>query len=78
MGEAMLGQNHVSHKVKKCPKCGGDMTRGQLLTRHNPLKHYDVVFDYAEQSKLLTEKKRLVAYACEKCGYVESYLAGNL
>ena len=64
----------------KCPKCGGEMKVGKLLARHNPVKHYDLVFDDAEQGKLLTEKKWLVAYACENCGYVETYVskAGGL
>ena len=46
---------------------------GKLLARYSPIKHYDLVFEDSEQTKLLTEKKWLVAYACENCWYVESY-----
>jgi predicted nucleic-acid-binding Zn-ribbon protein len=63
-------------EVKKCPKCGREMRMGKLLARYNPIKHYDLVFESSEQQrKLLTEKKWLVAYACENCGYLESYLS---
>ena len=62
-------------EVRKCPKCGGEMRIGKLLARYSPIKHYDLVFEGAEQRKLLTEKKWLVAYACDNCGYLESYLS---
>ena len=61
-------------EVKNCPKCGSEMKMGKLLARYSPIKHYDLVFEDAQQRKLLTEKKWLVAYACEKCGYLESYV----
>lgn len=61
--------------VKKCPKCGAEMKMGKILARDNPIKHYDLVFEDVEQRKLLTEKKWLVAYACEKCGYMETYVS---
>ena len=48
---------------------------GKLLARDNPIKHYDLVFEDAEQRKLLTEKKWLIAYACENCGYLEIYVS---
>jgi len=67
------GRCQVLSEFKKCPKCGGEMRMGKLLARDNPIKHYDLVFEDSEQRKLLTEKKWLVAYACENCGYVESY-----
>lgn len=61
-------------EVKKCPKCGGGMRMGKLLARDNPVKHYDLVFEDARQRKLLTAKSWVVAYACENCGYLESYV----
>jgi len=62
-------------EAKKCPKCTGEMNMGKLLARDNPIKHYDLVFEDAEQRKLLTEKKWLIAYACENCGYLEIYVS---
>jgi predicted nucleic-acid-binding Zn-ribbon protein len=61
------------NEAKKCPKCGGTMTKGKLLARENPIAHRDVVFEEAFQRKLMTEKKWIVAFACEKCGFVETY-----
>jgi len=62
------------NEARKCPKCGGEMKEGKLLARYSPIKHYDVVFEDVRQKKLLTEKKWLVTYACENCGYIESYI----
>ena len=61
-------------EVKKCPKCCRKMRTGKLLARYSPIKHFDLVFEDAEQQKLLTEKKWVVAYACENCGYIENYI----
>jgi predicted RNA-binding Zn-ribbon protein involved in translation (DUF1610 family) len=68
------GRCQVLSEFKKCPKCGGEMKMGRLLARYGPIKHYDLVFEDSEQTKLLTEKKWLAAYACENCGCVESYV----
>lgn len=66
--------NVGGHENRKCPKCRGTMKPGKLLARNNPIKHYDLVFEEANQKKLVTEKKWLVAYACENCGFVETCL----
>lgn len=63
------------NEVGNCPKCGGAMKKGKLLGRVNPIKHYDIIFEDAAQKKLIPEKKWLVAYACEKCGFIESYVS---
>jgi len=64
-------------EAKNCPKCNGKMKVGKLLARYGPIKHYDIVFESAAQKKFLTEKKWLVTYACENCGYTESYIQKN-
>jgi len=69
--------NVDGHEDRKCPKCGSTMKAGKLLARDNPIKHYDLVFEEASQKKLVTEKKWLVAYACENCEFVETCLVAS-
>ena len=51
--------------VKKCPKCGGDMEKGHL--RDAP---------WWRQGESLLQVgfgKRIFAYRCKNCSYVELY-----
>jgi len=63
------------NEAKKCPKCGATMRKGKLLARETPIAHRDVVFEEAFQRKLMTEKKWLIAFACEECGFVETHVS---
>ncbi len=63
------------NEAKMCPKCAATMRKARLLARENPIAHRDVVFEEAFQRKLMTEKKWLIAFAREECGFVETYVS---
>jgi predicted RNA-binding Zn-ribbon protein involved in translation (DUF1610 family) len=52
---------------KVCPKCGGSIRKGKLVAKYSAIKDIDIFFKEKE-------KKKLVVYVCQKCGYVESYV----
>lgn len=56
-------------ETKTCPKCGGKMRVGRLFGRAGIHK------DIAWGNKMLESQwDRVLAYACKKCGYIETYL----
>lgn len=73
-------------KTKNCPKCNGEMIRGRIL-KHNEYttqNKYLYVFTPDEESApdlsrafsgkpLSKERKVLVNFCCEECGFVEFY-----
>ena len=52
---------------RTCPKCGGIMRKGKLVAKYSAIKDIDIFFKEKE-------KKKLVTYVCQSCGYVESYV----
>jgi len=46
-------------EVKKCPKCGGEMEKGELLPRSTLGGFW--------------KPKRILPYVCKRCGYIELY-----
>lgn len=73
-------------ETKSCPKCNGAMARGRIM-RFNEFTlnaKYLYVFSPDDESgpelskafsgkPLSKERKPLVAYCCESCGFVEFY-----
>ena len=70
-GSGTEGGCRVAALAKKCPKCKGRMTKGLIVD-----SSYLVCYHQRWTSgSLLSGKKRKVdTYACEKCGFMESYL----
>jgi len=52
--------------IKKCPKCGGEMTTGVLSIAGIP---YEVNW----RARGLSLGEKIVAYRCRQCGYTELY-----
>ncbi len=53
---------------KECPKCKGEMKQGRLM---------GVQADWqkdGEQRFLKNDSPNIITYACQKCGYLESYV----
>ena len=58
-------------KTDACPKCGSDKReRGEILPVGS---NWDVRFK-SETSSALSFKKRVAAFACSSCGYIELFL----
>ncbi len=61
-------------KTGTCPKCGsGQRDRGEVSVVGS---NWEVRFK-AEDAPLLSGKKKVVAWACLACGYIELYLADH-
>lgn len=64
-------------KNKTCPKCGGEMEEGKFyplnlktpITFGKPPKEKKGILTHAPK-----EKKEIVAYGCQRCGYIECYM----
>lgn len=55
-------------KTKVCPKCENEMIQGNFTGPQ-------VNWENEEDQKFLKEKgRRIIAYVCTKCGYLESYV----
>jgi predicted nucleic-acid-binding Zn-ribbon protein len=55
-------------KTKECPKCKGEMKEGNFTGQ---------VVEWekdGDRSFLKDEQSKIVTYACEKCGFIESYV----
>lgn len=64
----------------KCPKCGGEMEEGIIVTKNNNVNNINnvtIVWGTKIKSGLLFMKleneKQFKAYRCNKCGYIENY-----
>lgn len=55
-------------KIKVCPKCEGEMKSGNLTGQEIDWKKE------GDRSFLRDEGRKIFTYACEKCGYMESYV----
>lgn len=55
-------------EVGKCPKCSGDMVRGDGLVVHTSLL---ASVSLAKRGDVLGDI--IIPYYCEKCGYIEFY-----
>ncbi len=59
-------------KTDPCPKCDSDKReRGEIFPKGHV---WDIRF-MSEQASSLAFKKKIVAVACESCGYIELFLA---
>jgi predicted nucleic-acid-binding Zn-ribbon protein len=54
--------------VEKCPKCGGDMVRGDRLVAHTRVL---ASVSLAKRGDILGDS--IIPYYCENCGYIEFY-----
>jgi predicted nucleic-acid-binding Zn-ribbon protein len=60
--------------VKKCPKCGSEMTRGNYVWSTPMLGYAGIRLMKFGDSK----GDKLVPFYCPKCGYVELYNEKNV
>jgi predicted nucleic-acid-binding Zn-ribbon protein len=58
-------------EVKKCPKCGSEMTRGNYVWSYGFVGIRLVKFGHFQSDKL-------VPFYCPKCGYIELYNEKNV
>ena len=62
----------------KCPKCKGTMVKGNLHSRRGMISATEIFFIEDGKSKFGLIKKpgtKTTSYACQKCGYLETYLS---
>ncbi len=63
-------------KTKTCPKCSGAMIQGRIMkyNEYSALNKYLYVFAPDENlNPVSKERKALVAFACNECGFTEFY-----
>ena len=71
---------------KQCPKCNGTMSQGRILKYNEYLASNRYLYVFAPDGEsgpdlakvfsgkpLSKERKSLVAFCCEECGFVEFY-----
>lgn len=66
-----ISRNLHKYKMKEnlvCPKCNGEMVSGDYTG-------VEASWQKEDSPKFLKESgKKIFNYACEKCGYIESYI----
>ena len=72
----MTAHNGIWHKsvsegkkmteAMKCPKCGGNVEEGEIVTQYALLRDLGTYFKNEK-------RKPVIAHACKKCGYIELY-----
>lgn len=73
-------------ETKACPKCNGTMKPGRILRHNEYTVRYQHLYVFAPDEEsgpdlskafsgkpLSKERKPLVAYCCNECGFVEFY-----
>ena len=71
-----LWQSHLATE-KICPKCSTSMLPGFLVERNSPLQGLTLgegVYWSHDETGVIGSRIALVAYACQECGLVESYI----
>jgi predicted Zn-ribbon and HTH transcriptional regulator len=65
------------NEVKKCPKCNGEVQKGNLFTPRNGGTVIKFTDRESESLWILGNAKKVHALACKSCGYVENYKEMN-
>jgi len=61
--------------VDKCPKCGGQMEKGLILTPGGVVgARWGQGEKVSKWFNTLGNKPKIIAYSCQKCGFIESYV----
>jgi len=55
-------------EVKNCPKCGGEMERRRLREGRGG---WFIILSQSESLWSVGKHEKVLAYACQKCGFVE-------
>lgn len=61
--------------MKQCSKCGGNMVKGLFTPNVGAVGlMWTDKLDYSKWKFEKINKKQTYQYACDKCGYIESYI----
>ena len=59
----------------KCPKCGGHMEKGLIVTQGGVVGARGGQGENVSQWwNTVGNKPKIIAYSCQKCGFIESYV----